>query len=68
MYLIFSLGRADVLPVGDLGLRAGVQEKYGLPALPGRAELRQIAEPWRPYRSIGTWYIWRSRGGVPQSK
>jgi DNA-3-methyladenine glycosylase II len=67
MYLIFSLGRPDVLPVGDLGLRAGVQERYALESLPGRAVLREIAEPWRPYRSIATWYIWRSRGGVPQS-
>jgi DNA-3-methyladenine glycosylase II len=67
MYLIFSLGRLDVLPVGDLGLRAGVQKCYSLEALPKSAELRQLAEPWRPYRSIGTWYMWRSRGGVPQS-
>jgi DNA-3-methyladenine glycosylase II len=68
MYLIFSLGRADILPVADLGLRAGVQERYGLEKLPGRVELRRIAEPWRPYRSIATWYIWRSRGVVPQSE
>jgi DNA-3-methyladenine glycosylase II len=68
MYLIFSLGRTDILPVGDLGLRAGVQECYGLEQLPGRGELRRIAEPWRPYRSIATWYVWRSRGGVPQSE
>jgi DNA-3-methyladenine glycosylase II len=67
MYLIFSLGRADVLPVGDLGLRAGVQAHYALEGLPRPADLRRIAEPWRPYRSIATWYIWRSRGGVPQS-
>jgi DNA-3-methyladenine glycosylase II len=68
MYLIFSLGRADVLPVGDLGLRAAVQQHYGLEALPAPRELRVTAEPWRPYRSIATWYLWRSRGGVPQSK
>jgi DNA-3-methyladenine glycosylase II len=67
MFLIFSLGRLDVLPVDDFGLRAGVQESYGLAELPGRAELRQLGEPWRPYRSIATWYFWRSRGGVPQS-
>jgi DNA-3-methyladenine glycosylase II len=67
MYLIFSLGRVDVLPVGDFGLRAGVRERYGLGDLPGRADLRKLAEPWRPYRSIATWYIWRSRGAVPQS-
>jgi DNA-3-methyladenine glycosylase II len=68
MFLIFCLGRPDVLPVGDLGLRAAVQEKYGLPEMPRAAELRDLAEPWRPYRSIATWYLWRSRGGVPQSK
>ena len=68
MYLIFSLGRPDVLPVGDLGLRAGVQRCYGLKDLPGRAELRRLGEPWRPYRSIATWYFWRSRGAVPQSE
>jgi DNA-3-methyladenine glycosylase II len=68
MFLIFCLGRPDVLPVGDLGLRAAVQEHFQLAALPGKVELRQLAEPWRPYRSIATWYLWRSRGGVPQSK
>jgi DNA-3-methyladenine glycosylase II len=67
MFLIFCLGRLDILPVDDLGLRAGVQELYGLAELPGRAELRERGEPWKPYRSIATWYLWRSRGGVPQS-
>jgi DNA-3-methyladenine glycosylase II len=67
MFLIFSLGRLDVLPVDDFGLRAGVRDVYQLPDLPGRAALRERAEPWRPYRSIATWYFWRSRGGVPQS-
>ncbi len=68
MFLIFSLGRLDVLPVGDYGLRAGVSKQYGLPELPGRDVLHRLAEPWRPYRSIATWYIWRSLGFVPQSK
>jgi DNA-3-methyladenine glycosylase II len=67
MFLIFSLGRLDVLPVGDFGLRAGVQEQYGLKELPGAEALRKLAAPWEPYRSIATWYFWRSRGGVPQS-
>ena len=67
MFLIFGLGRPDVLPVGDLGLRAGIQAQYALPALPNAAEVRRIAEPWAPYRSIATWYMWRSRGFVPQS-
>jgi DNA-3-methyladenine glycosylase II len=68
MFLIFSLGRLDVLPVDDFGLRAGVRDVYGLPELPGRADLRERGEAWRPYRSIATWYFWRSRGFVPQSK
>ncbi len=68
MFLIFSLGRLDVLPVDDFGLRAGVQELYGLTELPDRADMRLRGEAWRPYRSIATWYFWRGRGWVPQSK
>ncbi|HMF13316.1 MAG TPA: hypothetical protein VKE94_13455 [Gemmataceae bacterium] len=67
MFLIFSLGRPDVLPVDDLGLRAAVQVQYGLSELPDKARLVELAEPWRPYRSVATWYFWRSRGFVPQS-
>lgn len=61
MFLIFSLGRLDVLPVDDFGLRAGVRDLYQLPELPERAALRERGESWRPYRSIATWYLWRSR-------
>jgi DNA-3-methyladenine glycosylase II len=68
MFLIFGLGRLDVLPVGDLGLRAGVRDTYGLAELPTAANLFKRAEPWRPYRTVATWYFWRSRGAVPQSK
>ncbi|HEY7424059.1 MAG TPA: DNA-3-methyladenine glycosylase [Gemmataceae bacterium] len=68
MFLIFSLGRLDVLPVDDFGLRAGVRELYELADLPGRAALRERGEVWRPYRSIATWYFWRGRGFVPQSE
>lgn len=67
MFLIFSLGRPDVLPVGDYGLRAGVQKHYALAELPKKDTLHELTASWRPYRSIGTWYIWRSLGGVPQS-
>lgn len=67
MFLIFSLGRLDVLPVDDLGLRVGAQRHYGLPERPGRKELLELAEPWRPYRTVATWYFWRSFGAVPQS-
>jgi DNA-3-methyladenine glycosylase II len=68
MFLIFSLGRLDVLPVDDLGLRAGVQKQYGLEEMPNKARLTELSEPWRPYRSIATWYFWRSLGAVPQGK
>lgn len=67
MFLIFSLGRLDVLPVGDFGLRAGVQNHYGLSELPTKDELTRIGAAWQPFRSIGTWYIWRGFGNVPQS-
>jgi 3-methyladenine DNA glycosylase/8-oxoguanine DNA glycosylase len=62
MFLIFSLGRADVLPVDDLGVRRAFQQAYRLPELPSPEEMRPIAEPWRPYRSVGTWYMWRRLG------
>jgi DNA-3-methyladenine glycosylase II len=68
MFLIFSLGRLDVLPVGDFGLRSGIQKQYGLKDLPKKDALFKLAEPWQPYRSVGTWYIWRSLGNVPQSE
>src|SRR5262249_26271776 len=67
MFLIFSLGRLDILPVADLGLRVGVQKLYELPETPAKARLIELADPWRPYRSVATWYFWRSLGGVPQS-
>lgn len=68
MFLIFSLGRMDVLPIGDLGLRVGVQRHYGLTEPPKKDELTEIAAPWQPYRSIATWYFWRTFGPVPQSR
>jgi DNA-3-methyladenine glycosylase II len=67
MFLIFSLGRMDVLPVADWGLRVAVQRHYGLAEPPGKALLLAQGEPWRPYRSVATWYFWRSLGFVPQS-
>ena len=62
MFLIFSLGRPDVLPVDDLGVRRGFQQTYGLDGLASPEQMRTIAEPWRPFRSVGTWYLWRSLG------
>lgn len=60
MFLIFSLGRLDVLPVGDLGLRKGVQRLYSLSDMPEKDEIEKIAEKWKPYRTIATWYVWKS--------
>ena len=60
MFLIFSLGRLDVLPVGDLGLKKGIQLMYSLKELPNENEIEQMAESWRPYRTVATWYLWKS--------
>jgi DNA-3-methyladenine glycosylase II len=59
MFLIFVLNRLDVLPVDDFGLRKGVQVAYRLEEMPTAEEVERVAEAWRPYRSIGTWYMWR---------
>ena len=61
MFLIFALGRPDVLPVGDLGFRAAVREMFGLRKMPTPARITQLCEPWRPYRSVAAWYCWRLR-------
>jgi DNA-3-methyladenine glycosylase II len=60
MFLMFSLARPDVFPVGDLGIRAALRDRLGLPDLPKPAACRELAEPWRPYRSVASWYLWRS--------
>jgi DNA-3-methyladenine glycosylase II len=60
MFLIFSLGRLDVLPHADLGVRTAIQKLYGLEELPDRDTCHRIAAAWRPYASIASWYCWRS--------
>jgi DNA-3-methyladenine glycosylase II len=65
MFLMFQLGRPDVLAVGDLGIRRAVMVRYGLDALPGTVELEQLGEPWRPYRTLACLYLWRSLDAVP---
>jgi len=60
MFLIFSLGRMDVLPVGDLGLKKGVQFLNSSAKLPTPDEIEKLAEKWRPYRTVATWYLWKS--------
>lgn len=59
MFMIFHLHRPDVLPVGDLGVRKGVQILYGLKQIPKPSEMEVLCEKWRPYRSVGSWYMWR---------
>jgi DNA-3-methyladenine glycosylase II len=60
VFLLFRLGRQDIFPADDLGLVKAVQRVYGLRKKPSRDRLMKIAEPWRPYRSIAAWYLWRS--------
>lgn len=60
MLLIFRLGRPDVLPVTDLGVRRGFQLTYGWEEMPSAELMRVTAEAWRPYRSVGSWYMWRA--------
>ena len=61
MFLIFSLGRQDVLPTGDLGIRRGFGELYGVT---GEADMIRVAEGWRPYRTAASWYLWRRSDGA----
>jgi len=59
MFLMFALARPDVLPVGDLGIRKGMQRHFGLRKLPEADKMSKLAAPWRPYRSVAAWYMWR---------
>jgi len=59
MFLMFCLGRLDVFPHDDLGLRSAMKELYRLPEPPKKAECLALAEPWRPYATIASWYVWR---------
>ena len=60
MYLIFCLGRPDVLPYDDLGVRQALRNFHGLEELPRKREAIELAAPWRPYASVASWYCWRS--------
>jgi methylated-DNA-[protein]-cysteine S-methyltransferase len=60
MLLIFRLGRPDVLPVGDYGVRHGFQLAYGKRKMPTPAELERFGEKWRPFRTVASWYLWRA--------
>ncbi len=65
IFLMFQLERPDVLAVGDLGIRRAVMLAYGLDALPSTAQLEEIAEPWRPYRTLACLFLWRSLRNTP---
>ena len=60
MFLIFALGRLDVFPVDDLGIRKAIQRAYGYKRLPASVTMQRHARKWIPYRTIATWYLWRS--------
>jgi DNA-3-methyladenine glycosylase II len=60
MFLIFSLGRPDVFPHDDLGVRTAIRDRYRLDDLPDKKTSLTIAAPWRPYASVASWYCWRS--------
>ncbi|KAI4327606.1 hypothetical protein L6164_020045 [Bauhinia variegata] len=68
MFMIFTLHRPDVLPVGDLVVKRGVQRLYGLKALPQASQVEKLCEKWKPYRSVGSWYMYRlmeAKGVLP---
>jgi DNA-3-methyladenine glycosylase II len=64
MFLIFALGRLDVFPVDDLGIRKAIQRVYGYKRLPAPVTMQRHARKWVPYRTIATWYLWRSLDGA----
>lgn len=59
MFLMFALGRLDVFPHGDLGLRSSIGQLYGFSQMPDPATCQKIAEIWRPYSTVASWYVWR---------
>jgi len=69
MLLIFQLGRPDILPVDDFGVRNGYRLAYGLKAIPTPKQMLEYGDPWKPYRTVASWYLWRAadrakRGGA----
>jgi DNA-3-methyladenine glycosylase II len=60
MVLMFQLGRPDVLPIKDLGVRKGFMITYNLDDMPAEKEMTDYCECWRPYRSVASWYMWRA--------
>ncbi len=65
MFLIFALKRPNVLPTGDLGVRAAIKKAYGLEEMPKPTDVARIGEAWAPYCSLASWYLWRSLESAP---
>ncbi|HXR50306.1 MAG TPA: DNA-3-methyladenine glycosylase [Verrucomicrobiae bacterium] len=67
MFLIFCMGRLDVLPTGDLGIRNGIRQLYNFKDAPTPDQIRSLAQKnrWHPYESVASWYVWRSLGNTP---
>jgi len=67
MFLMFAMGRLDVLPVGDLGIRNGIKKLYGFDHVPTAIEIEVLAQKnnWHPYESVASWYIWQSLDNMP---
>ena len=60
MFLMFTLGRLDVLPTGDLGIQKGFQVTFGLKKIPNPTQMEKLAKPWREHASVASWYLWRA--------
>jgi DNA-3-methyladenine glycosylase II len=70
MFMIFGLGRLDIMPTGDLGIRKAIKNLYGLKELPDPAQCITIANKynWHPYESVASWYLWQSLDNSPQKQ
>jgi len=68
MLLIFSLGRLDILPTGDWGFVKGVRDAYGFKSAPKPSTIEKLAEKWKPYRSVATWYLWHYKDNEVKNK
>lgn len=68
MFLMFCMGRLDVLPVGDLGIKNGIQKLYAFDERPSEADMIKVAEDnhWHPYESVASWYVWKSLDNAPE--
>ena len=65
MFLIFHLHRADILPLGDIGLINAIKLHYGSGQDLSKSEIKKLAQVWQPYRTVATWYLWRSLDPIP---